>query len=249
MSEPKTVLVTGAASGIGLACAKLLLADGANIVAFDPQEDRMREALGDDNPQLFLLGGDVSVPDHCEEAVAVAVDRYGALDALIHCGAAHSSARWDELDAAEMNRVLAVNVTGTFLIAQAAAGHMTTRGSGAIVLTTSASVLHGVTGGNGQGGPAYVSSKGAVIALTRSLARALGPKGIRVNAVSPGLTETAMIAGYTEQQRADMMKRFPLGRFAAPEEIAEAALFLILDRASFMTGENMHVNGGSNFGS
>lgn len=248
MVEQKTVLVTGAASGIGHACAKLLLADGANVVALDPQEDRMREAFGDDNPQLFLLGGDVSIPDHCEEAVAATVDRYGALDALIHCGAAHSSARWDELDAAEMNRVLAVNVTGSFLIAQAAASHMTARGSGAIVLTTSASVLHGVTGGNGQGGPAYVSSKGAVIALTRSLARALGPKGIRVNAVSPGLTETAMIAGYTDRQRADMTRRFPLGRFAAPEEIAEAALFLISDKASFMTGENMHVNGGSNFG-
>ena len=248
MSDEKTVLVTGAASGIGLACAKLLLADGANVAAFDPQEDRMREALGDDNAQLFLLGGDVSMPDHCEKAVAATVDRYGALDALIHCGAAHSSARWDELDAAEMNRVLAVNVTGSFLIAQAAASHMLTRGAGAIVLTTSASVLHGVTGGKGQGGPAYVSSKGAVIALTRSLARALGPKGIRVNAVSPGLTETAMIAGYTDQQRADMTQRFPLGRFAAPEEIAEAALFLISDKASFMTGENMHVNGGSNFG-
>ena len=248
MSEKKTVLDTGAASGIGLACANLLLAEGANVVAFDPQEERLREALGDDNPRVFLLAGDVSVPDHCEEAVAAAIDRFGALDALIHCGAAHSSARWDELDAAEMNRVLAVNVTGSFLIAQAAASHMITCGKGAIVLTTSASVLHGVTGGNGQGGPAYVSSKGAVLALTRSLARALGPKGVRVNAVSPGLTETAMIAGYTEEQRADMMRRFPLGRFAAPEEIAEAAFFLISDKASFMTGENMHVNGGSNFG-
>lgn len=248
MSAQKTVLVTGAASGIGLACAALLLNEGANVIAFDPQQDRMYEVLDDSNPRLFLTSGDVSVPEHCEEAVAAAVDRYGALDALIHCGAAHSSARWDELDAAEMNRVLAVNVTGSFLISQAAASHMITQGSGAIVLTTSASVLHGVTGGNGQGGPAYVSSKGAVIALTRSLARALGPKGIRVNAVSPGLTETAMIAGYTDQQRADMMRRFPLGRFAAPEEIAEAALFLISDKASFMTGENMHVNGGSNFG-
>ena len=84
MSEKKTVLVTGAASGIGLACANLLLAEGANVVAFDPQEERLREALGDDNPRVFLLAGDVSVPDHCEEAVAAAIDRFGALDALIH---------------------------------------------------------------------------------------------------------------------------------------------------------------------
>jgi 3-oxoacyl-[acyl-carrier protein] reductase len=248
MKDQKTVMVTGAASGIGLACVKLLLSEDVNVVAFDPQKDRMREMLGDDDPRLLRLAGDVSIPDHCEEAIADAVDRYGTLDALIHCGAAHSSARWDELNAVEMNRVLAVNVTGSFLIAQAAASHMTARGSGAIVLTTSASVLHGVTGGKGQGGPAYVSSKGAVIALTRSLARALGPKGVRVNAVSPGLTETAMIAGYTDEQRSDMMRRFPLGRFAQPEEIAEAAIFLISDKASFMTGEIMHVNGGSNFG-
>ena len=88
----------------------------------------------------------------------------------------------------------------------------------------------------------------AVIALTRSLARALGPDGVRVNAVSPGLTETAMIAGYSDEQRANMLRRFPLGRFADPDEIANAGIYLISEKASFMTGEIMHVNGGSNFG-
>ncbi len=244
----KTVLVTGAASGIGLACARMLLADGANVVAVDIQADRMAAELGPDTDRLATMTGDVSDAAACAAAVAIAVERFGALDALTHWGAAHSSARWDELGAEECNRVLTVNVTGSFLISQAAARHMTERGKGAIVLTTSTSVLHGVTGGRGQGGPAYVASKGAVIALTRSLARALGPSGIRVNAVSPGLTETAMIAGYTDDQRADMMKRFPLGRFAEPEEIANAALYLISDKASFMTGEIMQVNGGSNFG-
>ena len=143
---------------------------------------------------------------------------------------------------------MAVNVTGSFLIAQAAARPMVERGRGAIVLTTSTSVLQGVTGGEAQGGPAYVASKGAVIALTRSLANALGPHGVRVNAVSPGITETPMIGGYTEQQRDAMLRRFPLRRFAAPEEIANAGLYLISEAASFMTGEVMHVNGGSNFG-
>ena len=119
-----------------------------------------------------------------------------------------------------MNRILAINVTGSFQISRAVAKHMKEHGSGSIVLTTSASVLFGVTGGNGQGGPAYVSSKGAVLALMRSLARALGPDGIRVNAVSPGITDTPMVAGYSEQQKASMMQRFPLGRFAEPSEIA-----------------------------
>ncbi len=125
---------------------------------------------------------------------------------------------------------------------------MVDQGKGSIVLCTSTSVLYGVTGGQGQGGPAYVASKGAIIALTRSLARALGPKGVRVNAVSPGITETALIGNYTEEQRTNMTQRFPLGRFAQPAEIAEAGLYLISDKASFMTGEIMHVNGGSNFG-
>jgi 3-oxoacyl-[acyl-carrier protein] reductase len=243
----QTVLVTGAASGIGLACARMLRESGANVVAFDIQGERMAEQLAaDDN--LVLHTGDLSDPAASEGAVALALERFGALDALIHWGAAHSSARWDELGAEECNRVMAVNVTGSFLIAQAAARPMIERGQGAIVLTTSTSVLHGVTGGDGQGGPAYVASKGAIIALTRSLARALGPLGVRVNAVSPGITETPMIGAYSEDQRAAMKQRFPLGRFAAPEEIVNAGLYLISDKASFMTGEVMHVNGGSNFG-
>ena len=243
-----TAIVTGAASGIGLACARLLLKDGANVAAFDIQGGRMEEELPGDEARLLRVQGDVSSAEDCAAAVAGAVDRFGALDALIHWGAAHSSARWDGRGADECNRIMAVNVTGTFLIAQAAARHMAARGRGAIVLCTSTSVLQGVTGGDGQGGPAYVASKGAVIALTRSLARALGPDGVRVNAVSPGLTETAMIAGYSDEQRANMLRRFPLGRFADPDEIANAGIYLISDKASFMTGEIMHVNGGSNFG-
>ncbi len=243
----QTVLVTGAASGIGLACARMLKESGANVVAFDIQGERMADELSADD-DLVLHAGDVSDPAACTDVVAVALERFAALDALIHWSAAHSSARWDELGAEECNRVLAVNVTGSFLIAQAAARPMVAKGRGAIVLTTSASVLHGVTGGDGQGGPAYVASKGAVIALTRSLARALGPDGVRVNAVSPGLTETPMIAAYSDEQRAAMKQRFPLGRFATPDEIAHAGLYLISEKASFMTGEVMHVNGGSNFG-
>ena len=82
----------------------------------------------------------------------------------------------------------------------------------------------------------------------RSMARALGPDGIRVNAVSPGITDTPMVASYTKEQKTAMRERFPLRRFAKPKEIAEGAIFLISDKASFMTGENMHINGGSNFG-
>ena len=246
--ENQVVIVTGAASGIGLACTKLLLEGRAKVAAFDIQEDKMNNDLPKSNSNLIQISGDISDPNACKNIVTQTIEKFGKLDALIHWGAAHSSARWDELDAVECNNIMNVNVTGTFLIAQAAAKPMVEQGKGSIVLCTSTSVLHGVTGGEGQGGPAYVASKGAVIALTRSLARALGPKGVRVNAVSPGITETAMIEDYSERQRNAMKQRFPLGRFAEPNEIAEAGLFLISDKASFMTGETMHVNGGSNFG-
>ena len=244
----KTIIVTGAASGIGLACTNLLLKRGANIGAFDIDGKNMKNNLPTNNSNLILISGDVSDPKACESVVRKSIDKFGTLDALIHWGAAHSSARWDELEASECNNIMSTNVTGTFLIAKAAANQMIVSGKGAIVLCTSTSVLYGVTGGDGQGGPAYVASKGAVIALTRSLARALGPKGIRVNAVSPGITETAMIQEYSPKQRNNMKKRFPLGRFAQASEIAEAGIFLASDKASFMTGETMHVNGGSNFG-
>ena len=241
----KSVIVTGAASGIGLACSKLLLEDGCRVLAFDPQEDKLRAELPECDEVSFFKG-DVSNPENCENSVAQAVKTFGKLDALMHWGAAHSSKRWDELDAVECNFIMSVNVTGSFLIAQAAAKNMMANAGGAIVLTTSTSVLFGVTGGNGQGGPAYVSSKGAIIALNRSLARALAPR-VRCNAVSPGLAETAMVAGYTAAQREVMTQRFPMGRFGQPEEIAHAGIFLISDKASFITGEVIHANGGSNF--
>ncbi|MEK9684321.1 MAG: SDR family oxidoreductase [Rhodospirillaceae bacterium] len=243
----KTVIVTGAASGIGLACARLLIERGAKVTAFDPQLERMQKELGE-SKSLLLMQGNVAIEEDCIDAVRQTKEYFGSIEGLIHCGAAHSSARWEELNSEEMNRILEINVTGSFQITKAVAREMKKHGAGSIVLTTSASVLFGVTGGNGQGGPAYVSSKGAVLALMRSMARALGTDGIRVNAISPGITDTPMVAGYTEEQKAAMKKRFPLGRFARPEEIAEGALFLISDASSFMTGENMHINGGSNFG-
>ena len=244
----KTVIVTGAASGIGRACSNLLLERGACVTVFDVASEKLDAEFPKESENLAKVSGNVANPDDCEIAVETTLNKFGKMDALIHWGAAHSSSTWEELGAAEFNNILDANVTGSFLIAKSVARHMEGEGKGAIVLCTSTSVLYGVTGGQGQGGPAYVASKGAIIALTRSLARALGPKGIRVNAVSPGITETAMIAEYTDDQRINMTQRFPLGRFAEPEEIAEAGIYLISDKASFMTGEIMHVNGGSNFG-
>ena len=241
-------MVTGAASGIGKACARLLLAEGREVAAVDRDEAALANALPAAQ-SLERIAADVSRADACEAAVARAVARFGKLDAVIHWAAIHSTAAWDELTAEAMNRVLAVNVTGSFLMAQAAARHMTPRGKGVIVLCASTSVVNGSIGGPpGNGGPAYVTSKAAITGLVRSLARALGPKGVRVNAVAPGITDTPMIETYTPDQRNASVARVPLGRLAEPEEIASVGCFLITDAARYMTGEVVIVNGGAQFG-
>jgi NAD(P)-dependent dehydrogenase (short-subunit alcohol dehydrogenase family) len=244
----RVVLVTGAAGGIGLACTRVLLEDGYRVMAADVDASRLRGALTDGDPQMLAsVAADVSQAAECELAVRMTIERFGQLDALIHWAAIHSTARWNELSGDECSRVMITNVTGAHLAAQAAARAMIERGGGSIVLCTSASVCYGITGGDGQGGPAYVASKSAIIGLMRSLARSLAPHNVRVNAVSPGLTETPLIAEYTAEKRAAMLKRLVVGRFGRPEEIAHAAVYLISDRASFMTGSIMHVNGGSDF--
>jgi 3-oxoacyl-[acyl-carrier protein] reductase len=148
----------------------------------------------------------------------------------------HSSLTWREITPEHLDHILSVNVTGSFLIAQTAAGQME-RG-GAIVS------LGGI-GGSGRGGPAYVASKAAIIGLTRALARSLAPLGIRVNAVSPGSTETAMTADYDEQARRRVGERTLVGRMGRPEEIAAVACFLISDSSSYMNGETLPVTGGT----
>jgi NAD(P)-dependent dehydrogenase (short-subunit alcohol dehydrogenase family) len=116
------------------------------------------------------------------------------------------------------------------------------------VLTSSGSINVSGVGGHGRGGPAYVASKAAIIGLTRALARSLAPQGIRVNAISPGSTETAMTADYDEDARQKAAARTLLGRMGQPDDIAAVALFLLSDSAGYMTGEIVHVNGGGSFG-
>ena len=185
----RTIFVTGAASGIGLACTRNLLRQGDRVAAIDLNADSLASALGPDTENLLALPCDVSNPAAVEQAVARSEFQLGPLDSVIHCAALHSPSFWMDLEADEFNRVLQVNVTGSFLVAKAAAKAMRARGGGAIVLTSSANVLAGGIGGQaGMGGPAYVASKAAIVGLVRSLARSLGPDGIRVNAVMPGVT-------------------------------------------------------------
>lgn len=243
--DRKIVIVTGAASGIGMACVQGLLAAGHQVCGADLQPVAM-ESLSDYGSRFFAVRADIANPADCKSVVAQATAKFGRLTSLIHMAAAHSTLTWRELRAEQFNRILAINVTGAFLIAQAAADHMS--GGGAIVLTSSDSMNVSGVGGHGRGGPAYVSSKAAIIGLTRALARSLAPLHIRVNAVSPGSTATAMTAEYDEEALRKVAERTLIGRIGEAQEIAAVAQFLISDAASYMTGEVVHVNGGGYLG-
>ena len=242
----KTVIVTGAGGGIGLACALGLVSDGHDVTALDvkPIPAELGAAEGAAGTCLALTV-DVSDERQCRDAVARTVEAFGGLDALCHFAAIHSTDDWESLSPEEFNRVLEVNVTGSFLMSRAAAAYMKEHGGGAIVLTSSGSVrMSGVGGGSGRGGPAYVSSKAGIYGLNRALARSLGPHGIRVNTVSPGATETPMIAEYTEESRTNAAARTMIGRIGQPDDVADVARFLISDRARFVTGDVISVSGG-----
>lgn len=244
----RAFLITGAASGIGAAAMRILLRDGHKVAGADIQAIPIDDIPKTHRSRLRTLRCDVSSWPSCQRAVAETVEAHGGLDALLHFAAVHSVLPWEELEAEEFNRTLAVNVTGSFLIAKAVGLHMKANGGGAIVLTGSGSMNSGGIGGHGRGGPAYTSSKGAIVALHRGLAKSLAPYGIRVNAVSPGATTTAMTADYSEEALQKVGQRTALGRIGRAEEIANVAIFLTSDEASYVTGEIVNVNGGGSFG-
>ena len=249
MLSGKTIIVSGAASGIGKACALKLVADGNRVVAVDLDGERLTMALGEETENLKFAPGDVSHASTAETASKMAVDVFGSLDCLAHFAAAHSKLNWELADAMEFNRILSINVTGSFLMAKASAKVMIEhKKKGAMVLTASGGVLMGGTGENGRGGPAYTTSKGGVLVLVRTLAKAWGKYGIRVNAISPGVVETAMTSEYSDEAMKDAAARAALGRISQPEEQAAAAIWLLSDEASFITGENTNINGGAAFG-
>jgi len=251
MSKPERkqiAIVTGAASGIGAAAVRLLLAGGHKVCATDVNKIATDGIPKAQQERLILHTCDVASYDDCVKAVAATVKAFGGLDTLLHFAGIHSTKTWEELDGPEFARLYDVNVIGSFNISKAAGLHMKDHGGGAIVLTGSNSLNAGGAGGHGRGGMAYTCTKGAIIALHRGLARSLGPHGIRVNAVAPGSTTTAMTANYSQDALRRVGERTILGRIGRAEEIASAAIFLTTDAASYITGELLNVNGGGTFG-
>jgi len=236
--EGNVALVTGAGSGIGLACSRALADEGVRVVCADLDGEAAAAAARE-------LGGaavaaDVTKPEDAHRSVTVAVERFGALDVLVTCAGIFHATPLDRLSAEEWDRIQAVNLRGTFLVAQAALDVMIPRRSGRIITIAS---LAGQVGGLAAGA-SYAASKAGVIGLTKSLARFAGPHGITVNAVNPGIIETPMTAGLPEEQRAALVERTPLGRVGRAEEVAAVVVFLASAGASYVHGAHVDVNGG-----
>jgi len=244
--EGKCVLVTGAASGIGQASAVRMAEEGAHVACLDLQAEgveitakQIRENGGD----AFALACDVSDADAVATSVKSAVSQLGQLDALCNIAGILHFTHTHELELERWNQVLAVNLTGTFLMAKAALPALLADGGGNIVNMASTAGLAGH-----PWTAAYSASKGGVLAFTWTLAVEYGKQGLRVNAVSPGSIKTAMAssAGLPEDLDPDLIKRImALDKPRGPETVAAAIAFLASDDAAFCVGTTLHANGGA----
>lgn len=242
----KVALVTGAAQGIGLACAAAFAQEGAKVLLADVNEVAVKRAaakLHESGAQVSGVHCDVSRKHDVQRTVSAAVEAYGRLDiAVANAGITHA-AEFLDLEEEDFDRVLGVNLKGVFLVGQLAAREMARQGEGGAIVNMSS--VNAVLAIPNQ--VPYVVSKGGVNQLTKVMALSLAPHGIRVNAIGPGtiLTELARnaVLGNAEAER-KILSRTPLGRMGEPEEVARVAVFLASDDSSYITGQTLYPDGG-----
>jgi NAD(P)-dependent dehydrogenase (short-subunit alcohol dehydrogenase family) len=239
----KVVFVTGAASGIGRAAAIAFAAEGARVAILDRSADaleKVKSSVESAGGEVLTVVCDVSSPDQIEDAVEQVVHRFGRLDvAFNNAGVENKAAPVHEIDLAEWDRILNINLRGTFVCMKHELAQMVKQGGGVIVNTSSGAGIRGVAGG-----AAYAASKHAIIGLTRSAALDYAKQNIRVNAVLPGNIETPMMDRFTGGDIQKAIDLEPVGRLGKPEEIAEAVLWMASDLGGFVTGAATVIDGG-----
>ena len=239
-------VITGAASlrGLGLATARLFAEHGAKVAILDLDLAAAREAAKSlPGRGHFAARCDVTRRKDCDAAVAKVMAKFGRIDVLVNNAGITSPLRLSQVDDATYNRVMDVNMRGTFHMTQAVAPAMRTQKAGSIVNLSSVSAQRG---GGVFGGTVYSAAKGAILGYTKASARELAPDNVRVNAICPSLINTDITAGkLTDEQRAGILATIPMGRAGEAHEVAGCCLFLASDLSSYVTGSEIDINGGS----
>lgn len=240
--KDKTAIITGAARGIGLACAKRFIAEGAKVMLADIDEHEGAAAAKTLGDAAHFIHCDVGNAKEVAALITQTEKTFGGIDILVNNAGIVNGADFLEVSEVDFERVLRVNLKGAFIVAQAVAKNMVARKKpGAIV--NMASINSTVAIPNQI---PYSVSKGGLLQLTRAMALSLAPHGIRVNAIGPGsiMTDLLKSVGSDKEAKRRILSRTPLGRIGAPEEVASVAAFLASDDASYITGEIIYVDGG-----
>ena len=241
--QNKVAIITGGSRGIGYATAEAFLREGATVIITASSQDNAEKAVAKLKAQypdrtVAGISPDMTSLESVRNEFIIATAKYGCVDILVNNAGVSESTPFLQYTEEQYDKVMDLNVKGVFNATRAAVDCMVARGSGVILSTSSMVSISGQPSGF-----AYPASKFAVNGLTVSLARELGPKGIRVNAVVPGITETDMMKAVPKEVIEPMIARIPLRRLGKPEDIANAFVFLASDEASYITGVVLSVDG------
>ncbi len=239
----KTAIVTGGSRGIGRAIALCLAEEGANVAVIyagnTAAAEETQKAIAEKGGQAIAIQCDVANEDAVTAMMKQVKEQFGSIDILVNNAGITRDGLLMRMKTSDWQAVLDTNLTGTFFCTKAVTKIMMKQRSGAIVNLTS---VVGLTGNAGQAN--YAAAKSGIIGFTKSVAKELASRGIRVNAVAPGCIDTDMTAVLSDAVKDEMLKIIPLGRVAQPEEVAKAVLFLVSDCASYITGQVLNVDGG-----
>lgn len=237
--DNQVVLITGGATGIGLATAHLMARHGARVALMDVDGATLAgaaEALAAHGNAVLAITADVSSSADCDRAVRECQARFEGIDHLVHCAGVYPEALVRDMSDADWQRLMEINLNGTFYLCRAAQAAL--RDGGSVVMLASLAAHRG-----SHAHAAYAATKGAILSFSRSLALELAPR-VRVNAVSPGIIATAMTRDLLGQKGAQLLASTPLRRHGSAEDVAGAIAFLCSPLAAFVTGETLQVNGG-----